>query len=148
MTILAAIKFGGIGLLAAALFGSGFYFGGLRSKTALEGFQAAQAQLTAKAVLAERTAGATELARVNAILKGYEDEALNPVVVGLAQRVLINACPASSPMSGSGGNPSSAVSAPPQPRGDPEAQRLLQGVFDACEADAAELTALQAAWPR
>jgi hypothetical protein len=58
VTPLAYAKWGGI---AAFLIGLSFFWyhqGGLASKTKLEGFQAAQAEGTAKAVLAERASAA------------------------------------------------------------------------------------------
>jgi hypothetical protein len=146
--MLATLKLGAIGALLAALFLWGYHLGGLASKSALEGFEASQAANTAKAVLAERAAGDKELARVNAIVKGYEDAQLSPIDDRIAERVLERACPAVGPVPTAGPHPSGASGPSQEPRSDPEAQRLLQAVFDACEADARELTALQAAWPR
>lgn len=137
--------YGGIAAFLCALF---FWLGGLHSKAALEGFQAAQTENTAKAVLAERASTAAELARVNALLKGYQDEALKPVDATIAERVLYHACPAVSAVPSPGAHASGTLSPSPQPRSDPETERLLQAVFTACSADAEELTTLQQAWPR
>lgn len=142
------LKLGGILAAIALIFVIGFHFGGMGPKTKLEGFQAAQAENTAKAVLAERASAATELARVNTILKGYQDEILKPVDSTIAERVLYRACPAGSPVPSAGSHAGGTVSASPQPRGDPESQRLLQTVFDACTHDANQLTAIQQAWPK
>lgn len=142
------IKLAAIAFAALVLLSVGYYVGTLRSKTAYEGLQAAQSELTAKAVLAERAAGAAELARVNLILKGYQDAPPDPIAVGLAHRVYVYASAASCTVPSASRDPRAPVSAPAQPGGDAEAQRLLQAVFDACSADARELSALQAAWPR
>lgn len=134
-------------VLVLLLFGGGYRLGGMASKTTLEGFEAAQAENTAKAVLAERASTAAELARVNAILKGYTDAPIDPVSVGLAHRVYVYAHAADCPVSGASPNPAATGSASPQPRGDPSFVGLAQRVIDACSQDAAELTALQEAWP-
>lgn len=142
------LKLGGILALVAGLFGGGFYLGGLRSEAALEAFQSAQSANTAKAVLAERASGAAELARVNLLLKGYQDAPIDPIDVGLAHRVYVYASAADCPVSGAGAHPAGAVSPSPQPSSDPGFVGLAQSVIDACAQDAAELTAIQQAWPR
>jgi len=137
-----------VGLLLA-VFAGGLYLGGLRSKAALQTFEAGASANTAKAVLAERASAATELARVNGIIARYENDALTPFPdPGVGQRVLERACPASSPVSQTSPNPAGAVNAAPQPAGDSEADRLLQGLIDACSRDASQLNALIQAWPR
>lgn len=50
------IKLGAAALLLGAVAATSYHFGGMASKTKLEGFQAEQAKNTAKAVLAERAA--------------------------------------------------------------------------------------------
>lgn len=142
------LKFGAIGLLILVLFGGGWYCGSRASKTALEGFQAAQSANTAKAVLAERASAATELARVNTILKGYQDAPIDPVALSLGSRVLNYARVADCPVPSPGPAPSGTVSAGPQPGGDGGVEQALTGVLTACAQDASELTALQQAWPR
>jgi hypothetical protein len=137
-----------LGLLLA-VFAGGLYLGGLRSKAALETFEAAQAKNTATAVLAERASAATELARVNAIVARYENEALTPLPdPSTAVRVLERACPAERAVPKTGTDTPGTGNASPQPGGDSEAARLLQGLIDACARDASQLNALIAAWPR
>ena len=141
MSILTGIK---LALIAAALL-LAYHLGGDASKTALEGFQAAQAENTAKAVLAERASGAVELARVNAILKGYQDAPIDPIVPGIAHRVFIYARAANCAVPSAGGNPGGVVSASPKSTGFEDA---LQDYIDACSRDAQRLDALIAAWPK
>lgn len=133
-----------IGVVSAA----SFHFGGMASKTALEGFQAEQSANTAKAVLAERAAGAAELARVNAILKGYQDAPIDPIVLSTGNRVLEYARVADCPMPSASGNPGGTASAGKVPIGPSQVGQALTDLAVACSQDAAELTALQAAWPK
>jgi hypothetical protein len=146
--VITYLKLSAIAALVAALFFSGYHVGGMASKTKLEGFEAAQAADTAKAVMAERASAATELARVNAILKEYQDAPIDPIVPGIAHRVFIYARAADCPVPSAGPHPGGTVTASPQPAGPGPIEQATQAVFDACEADARELTALQAAWPR
>jgi hypothetical protein len=134
--------------IAAALCALFFWLGGLHSKTELEGFQAAQSANTARAVLAERASSAAELARVNLLLKGYQDAPPDPIVVSIGSRVLQYARIADCPVPTSGANPAATLGAAPVPRSDPEFERLLQTAFNACAHDAEELTTLQKVWPR
>ncbi len=134
-------------LLAVAVL-VGYHFGGMGPKAQLEALKAAQAELTATAVLAERASAEAEVVRVNAILKEYQDAALNPIVPGIAVRLLERACPTSGPLPADSGHPGTPSSSSPQPGSDPGAQRLLQVLVEACAQDADELTALQQAWPR
>lgn len=148
MTPILYAKLGGALALIVGLFMAGYHFGGLSSKAAIEGFQASQAENTAKAVLAERVSAATELARVNTIIKGYQDAPINPATVSLGSRVLQYARVADCPLSVPSANTASPGSASPQPRGDGRVEQAVTAVFEACAQDAAELTALQAVWPR
>lgn len=142
------VKYGAIGLLVLALFVGGWYCGSRSSKTALEGFQAAQSANTAKAVLAERASAAVELARVNTILKGYDNAPIDPVVPGIAHRVFVYANATGCAVPSPGANPGGAIAASTIPAGDPEFERLSQAAFDAAAHDAKELIALQQAWPK
>ncbi len=146
--ILSYLKWGAILGLAAALFGLGYRFGGSSARTALARFQAAQAMNTAKAVLAERAADTAETARVNAILKGYEDAPIDPVALTLGNRVLEYARVADCPVPKAGGNTGGTPSPSPVAVGPSAVGRALDALTEACAEDAAELTALQAAWPR
>lgn len=131
-------------VLVLLLFGGGYRLGGMASKTTLEGFEAAQAENTAKAVLAERASTAAELARVNAILKGYTDAPIDPITVGIATRLLEHACPASGPVPSTVAVAAGIDRATAQPRNAQAVERATQSHFDACAKDAAELAALQA----
>lgn len=134
-------------VLVLLLFGGGYHLGGMASKTKLEGVEAAQAENTAKAVLAERASAAAELVRVNSLLKGYQDAPPDPAVVSVGSRVLQYARIADCPMPSTGAHPAAVIGAGALPRSDPEFERLLQAAFDAADHDAKELTTLQAAWP-
>lgn len=141
-------KLGALIAAIALIFWAGWHLGSSNAKTALAGFKAAQAENTAKAVLAERASAAAELARVNTILKGYEDAPINPIDAGLAHRVYVYAHTADCAVPTAGANTPAAGSTSPQPSRDPSFVGLAQRVIDACAQDAAELTALQQAWPR
>lgn len=142
------VKIGAVLALLGAVAAGGYHFGGMASKTALEGFQAEQSANTAKAVLAERAAGAAELARVNAILKGYQDASIDPIALSVGSRVLEYARVADCPVPGAGGHPSGTPSASPVTSSASEVGQALTDLAVACSQDAAELTALQAAWPK
>ena len=146
--MIAYAKLAGILALVIGLFAAGYHFGGMGPKTQLEALRAAQDADVAKAVLAERASMAAELARVNGILKGYEDEALHPVDLHIGSRVLVAACPAEHPMPEAGGDPGRAQPATQVPGVDPRLGPALDRVIADCQADARQLSALQAAWPR
>ncbi len=140
---------------ALAVFVGGFYLGTLhggeqaaRSKTALQALQAAQAADVAKAVLAERASAAAELARVNGILKEYEDNALHPIDLHIGSRVLVAACPAQRPLPETSPNPGRTQPTAQGAGVDPRLGPALDRVISDCQADARQLSALQAGWPR
>ncbi len=141
------LKVGAIAALVAAIFMAGWHLGGDSARTALAGFQAAQAEDTAKAVLAERASAAAESARLQTILKGYEDAPIDPVALTLGSRVLQYARVADCPVPKAGADPRGARSPAPLPVGPSGVGRALDALTEACAQDAAELTALQAAWP-
>jgi len=141
-------KVGGILLAVALCFAGGWYCGSLRSKTAYEALQAAQAENTAKAVLAERASTAAELARTSAILKGYQDAPIDSVALSVGSRVFKYANAASCSLPQAAADPGRAPSAAPLPVGPSEVERALADLAVACSEDARELAALQAAWPR
>jgi hypothetical protein len=156
---LAYIKIGAAAVLLAIAAGGGFHFGGLSgsvkaadAQTALEGLEAAQAENTAKAVLAERASAAAESARVNTKLKEFEDAPIDPVVTGLAARLYAYAASATDPAVGpvptSSGSAGATVKACGVPRRDPEAERLSQDAFDAGGRDAERLNLCRDVWPR
>lgn len=142
------IKIGAAVVVLGVVSGASFHFGGMASKTALEGFKAEQSANTAKAVLAERASAAAELSRVNAILKGYQDAPIDPIALSVGSRVLeyarIADCPVPAARSDSGG----VASTGKVPIGPSEVGQALTDLAVACSQDAAELTALQAAWPK
>lgn len=145
MPIAEYAKLGGALLVVVLLFGGGYHFGGLASRAAYEALRAEQSSNTAKAVLAERASAAIELARVNAVLKEYQDAPIDPVTVGIGHRVLYAACPASSPVPKAAADPGGAIITRAVA---PGVESALQGLVDACSRDAVRLNAIQAAWPR
>jgi hypothetical protein len=147
MTPLIYAKWGGIAAALLAWSWACFHQGGLGPTAALDRAREAQAELVARAVLAERASTAAESVRVNAILKGYEDAPIDPIVPGVAHRVLVYAGAAGCPVSGAAAAPSGAGGPSPRTPGDPGLERLFQALIDACAQDASELTALQQAWP-
>lgn len=81
MTPLLYAKWGGIAALAIALFGGGFYFGGLpgeakaaAAQTALETDHADMAQATTSALLAQRSQMAAQAAADHATEKTHADD--------------------------------------------------------------------------
>lgn len=146
--MIAYAKLAGILAVVVGLFGLGFHFGGMGPTAALGRLQAAQSADVAKAVLAERASAAAELARVNGILRGYENAPIDPIVPGIAVRVLRAACPSVSQMPSAGPN-ASGIDAPSGiPGSDPEIERLSQDAYTAGAKDAARLELCKAAWPR
>ena len=138
----------GILLAAIALVAIGYRQGGNSARTALEAFQAAQAENTAKAVLAERAAGKAELDRVNTVLARYQNETLHPVDLHIGQRLLVAACPTVGPVPEPHANTGATESAPEIADIDPRLGPAIDRVIADCQADALTLSALQAAWPR
>lgn len=142
------IKVGGILAAVIAVFFAGYHFGGMASKTALEGFQAAQAENTATAVLAERASTTAQLAHMNAIVKGYQDAPPDPIVATAAHRVFVYATgaagcavPRAAPLAG--GAPAAAAVA----LGPSRVEQALGTYIAACAGDASRLAAVQALSP-
>jgi hypothetical protein len=146
--MIAYAKLAGILAVVVGLFGLGFHFGGMGPTAALERLQAAQAADVAKAVLAERASVAAELARVNGILKEYEDNALHPIDLHIGSRVLVAACPAQRPLPETSPNPGRTQPTAQGAGVDPRLGPALDRVISDCQADARQLSALQAGWPR
>ncbi len=142
------LKVGALAALLAAIFMAGWHLGGDSARTALASLQAAQAEDTAKAVLAERASAAAESARLQAILKRYDDAPIDPIALHVGDRVLEYARVAQCPVPKAGADPRGAASAAPVAFGASQVGRALDALTEACAQDAAELTALQAAWPR
>lgn len=139
-------KIGAAILAVLLLFGLGYHFGGLASKTKLEASQEAQSQAVAKAVIAQQAASQAEQTRLNKVIADYEATPINPVVTGIAGRLYkyeIRDCPVSHANANSPGtsNPSGV------PGSDSTFERLSQDAFDAADRDSRKLTAIQKAWP-
>lgn len=151
MSILAAIKAALIlGFLALVFYG-GDRVGSAHATAALEAFQAAQAENTAKAVLAERAAGAAESVRVREKLKEYENALPDPVVPGIAHRVFLYANASGCPLPSAATPPSGTVPAGRVPAGDQGSERLLelaQAAAAAAARDAARLNLCREVWPK
>lgn len=143
MTVVTWIK---VIVIAAALW-LAFYLGTLKETAALEKDHADMAEATTKALLAEQAKSATELDRVNQIVRKYEAQPIDPVVAGVARRLFkytIQDCP----MSAAGRDASGAAAASGVPGGNPEVERLTQQAFDAGARDSARLELCKATWPR
>jgi hypothetical protein len=141
-------KVGGILAAIALVFFAGYRFGGMASKTALEGFQAAQAENTAKAVLAERASTAATLAHQNAVIEGYQNAPISPIVTTAAQRVFVYATHAAScAVSGAAPNAGGAPAAAAVALGPSRVVEALGAYIAACDADSRRLAALQALSP-
>ena len=142
------VKWGAIGAALIALSWFWYHQGGNSARAALEGFQAAQAANTAKAVLSERASGAAELARVNTVLKGYQDVPIDPIALSIGSRVFKYAGAASCAVPQAPADPGGTRSPTPLAIGPSEIERALTALAVACSEDARELAALQAAWPQ
>jgi hypothetical protein len=145
MTWITGLKLGGILAMLAALFGTGYHFGGMASKTALEAQHAAQLQAAVTALdnqASQRVAAEAKLAKVQNDYDAIKDLP-DPVSVGLAQRVLYAACPAGGgDVPKAGAVASGALAAAPEPGSDPGLGGRLQAVLDACTADAKQMSAM------
>jgi hypothetical protein len=142
------LKWGGIAAAALALVLGGYHFGSLSSKSKLEAVLAAQAENTAKAVLAERAAQETEQKRLQEVLAKYEQTPLDPIVAPLARRVFLYARASECPVPPNGTHSAAVIDPGPQPREDSAIERATSEVFEACARDAAQLNALIDAWPK
>lgn len=142
------IKIGAFVALLAAVAAVAYHFGGMSAETALADFREAQSANTAKAVLAERASAAAELARVNAILKGYQDAPIDPIALSVGSRVLEYARVAACPVPAAGINPGATPSPSPVPISSSEVGQALTDLAVACSQDAEQLNALIAAWPK
>lgn len=134
--------------LAIALVGIGWYGGSLRTKSVMARQAAATAQTVAAQEAKQLQHTDAEEARLNGLVKQYEDASLTPVAAGTADRlfkyITIHSCPVSSPSATAGG----VVSPAGVPASDPEVERLSQGAFDAAGRDSLRLGLCQQAWPR
>ena len=146
--ILPYLKYGALLAAVIGLFSAGFYMGGERSKTALESFKEAQAQNTAKAVLAERAAQQTEFDRVNKIVEDYQNAQITPVGVTVVSRLLQSACPANGAVSQTSPAPGGVAGAGQESSQTGRIAEALTDYIAACSDDARRLNAVLAAWPK
>jgi hypothetical protein len=145
MTPILYAKIGVILAVMIAIVAGSYHVGAMAATARLEALQAAQSELTAKAVLAERASAQAESVRLNKVISDYESTPIDPVSVGVAHRVLIYAHTPSCAVPEAGSNPGGTVSTGPKPGG---LEGPLQDYIDACSRDAKRLDALIEAWPR
>lgn len=142
MTYLAGLKYGSILAVLIGIFVTGYHFGGMASKTALEALRAAQAKTLSDALLKERQDGDARAAKLQGIIDHYESAPIDPIVVGLAHRLYAHPT-ASCPLPAANPDPGPAAPVAAQPGGDGGViEAATQRVFDACAADAKQLSAL------
>lgn len=141
------VKIGGIALLVLALFFGGFYLGGLKSKVTLEHSLSQQSATVAAALQAQQKISDAEETRLNGIIAKYEQTPIDPIALTLGaslHKYTLSECPVSGPAANSSGTGSTpAVTA-----SDGSVERATDAVFKACAQDAAELAAIQQAWPK
>jgi hypothetical protein len=142
------LKLGAILALAAALFGGGFYFGGLRSKTAYEALQAAQAKASAQALLQEQAATAAQTAKLQQVQNAYDaiKDVPDPVALNVSRLLVAKVtggCAVPSAPAVAGGAPS----APAVASGPASVAERLDDYIQACTGDARRLAAVQALSP-
>jgi hypothetical protein len=137
-----AAKLGGALALIAVLFGAGYHFGGMASKTALERDHADMAAATVNALLAQRAQATADHNRLQEVIDRYDATPPDPIIPGLAHRVYVYAT------AHCGGVPQSGSVAPgteaptPVPIGHSSVESALGDVLSACSADAAQMTAM------
>lgn len=134
---------GVLGLLVAGSTALGVHDHRIRAevKAACEAQMEKASQAAAIAYEADKEA---ERVRIAAIVEKYEKRVPDPVTVGLGQRVYkyaLRSCPAAqAPDPASPGSPAEV------PGSDTGA--AIQDLIDAAESDAAQVRALQEAWPK
>lgn len=146
--VLTYVKYGAIVLLLGLV----FWLGGLPGKATIASLKASQqTQLTA-ALESQAASKQAEIDRINKLLVSYVQTPVNPIALDIGTRVYKYAaasdCPVSSTPTASG-----AINPTPQPANPSSAgsgiiEQRLNDHFKACAQDAAQLAALQAAWPR
>lgn len=154
--ILTYLKWGGLLALVLAAAGAGYHFGGMGPKTQLAAFQAAQAENTAKAVLAERASAAHQAAvDINAETQHAKDLADIAALAPISTPLLVfrTAPTAGGPVPGAAGE-ARAVAADPQGGGSvpvggtvdirPDVEALKKRL----EAVMADYRELAAEWPK
>lgn len=135
------IKIAAAAVLLAVLFGTGYHFGGMASRTALEADHAAMAQAATQALLSQRKAQDAESARINKAVSDYE-KPIDPITVGLSHRVFIYANRADCPVPGAATVATGTQTAAPVPIGPSSVERSLGDYITACAEDAAQLSAV------
>lgn len=148
------IKIGAaLAVVAAAAIG-GFHFGGLSADDKLANYQtqvqaqyAANLKTVADTLNAQITDGAAKRATLQGIIDVYDAEkAQPPTTAGLADELrdatAAARCPASGQLPASGTLAGGAQTGAAQPGSGPSAERLsglVQAIFDATDADAAQM---------
>lgn len=138
----------GAGLLAYAVIWLHGHDAAIRAQASAQ-CQAGIEQARDRAAREQIAHDATELARLQEIVRNYEQvlSAPDPVVVNLGRRLHyyeIRSCAVpQAPADPGGAGPAGGVAG-----GDGAVESATQAVFDACRADALRLEALQRAWPR
>lgn len=137
-------------VLMAVLFGSGYHLGGASQRDGDDKRAAAQLSKVVTVMEQRQAAAEAEVTRRQGIIDAYDriKSVPSPIVAGLGQRVLIYSrgpgCPAlPGPITVAGGTADTAA----QPASDEGTQRLSelnQSVYDACAADAKQMTAMEA----
>lgn len=139
------IKLDAAAVLLAILFGAGYHFGGLASKTALEAAHTAQLQAVVKAMDDNARAAATEHATQQKVIDAYDrdKDIPDPASVGTAHRLLILAAAGGGcAVQQAGAVAGGAQGATPVPIGPSRVEQALDAYVRACSADAAQLTAV------
>lgn len=133
--------------IAVVLFGGGFYLGGLHNKDVLDHTLANQQATVAAALLAQRKISDAEEDRLNAIITKYENAPVDPLSVNVGTRVyhyITAGCAVPKTAT-----PTSGVSGPAPVAANPDrVESSLNRYVSACSKEAAELVAIQAAWPK
>ena len=129
-------------------YGVAFHLGGNGPRASLAALRAAQSETVARAVLAEKASGDAELGRVNAILRKYENESLNPIDLHISTRLFRAACPTRGPLPQTVSH--TAIPSAPTPIASVDSRigPALDAVISNCQADAKQIIALIEAWPR
>jgi len=142
------LKLGGILALAAVLFSAGFYFGGLKSKTAYEALQAAQASSAAQALLKEQAATAAQTAKLQQVENAYDAlrDVPDPIAVNVS-RLLVAKVADSCPVPGAAAVADGAPRAASVAVGPSSIADRLDDYIAACTDDARRLAAVQALAP-
>ena len=158
MTAVLYAKLGGIALAIALLFGAGYHFGGMASKTQLEAQDAAQSQATAKAVLAERASALAQAAQDHTAENTHAADlakidstppSIAPVLVYVSTPGAIRTGAVPGPQTQAGGQPADTQGGGRQPVGGGRDIRPdIEALKKRLETVMADYRQLDAEWPR